>query len=105
MAATYKRVSQNKWEGVYYLESNSKNFKGKPDICYVVNFKISGRKIWEKVGWKSNGITPQAAQQYRAKRIQEIQLGTPVLTASERKAEALKRARGRQVNKADWNNK
>jgi integrase len=93
MAATYQRVSQNKWEGVYYLESNSKNFKGKPDICYVVNFKISGRKIWEKVGWKSNGITPQAAQQYRAKRIQEIQLGTPILTASERKTEALKRNR------------
>ncbi|CAK7009358.1 MAG: Tyrosine recombinase XerC [Desulfovibrio sp.] len=93
MAATYQRVSQNKWEGVYYLESNSKTFKGKPDICYVVNFKISGRKIWEKVGWKSNGITPQAAQQYRAKRIQEIQLGTPILTASERKAEALKRNR------------
>ena len=93
MAATYQRVSANKWEGVYFLESSSKMFKGKPDICYVVNFKVSGRKIWEKVGWKSNGITPQSAQQYRAKRIQEIQLGTPILTASERKAEALKRNR------------
>ena len=93
MPATYQRVSQNKWEGVYYLESKTKEHKGKPDICYVVNFKISGRKVWEKVGWKSNGITPQAAQQYRAKRIQEIQLGAPVLTAAERKEEALKRNR------------
>ena len=93
MAATYHRVSKNKWEGVYYYESTTKEHKGKPDICYVVNFKISGRKIWEKVGWKSNGITPQVAQQHRAKRIQEIQLGTPVITASERKAEALKRNR------------
>lgn len=93
MAATYKRVSPNKWEGVYYLESTTKTFKGKPDIYYVVNFKVAGRKIWEKVGWKSNGITPQAAQQYRAKRIQEIQLGAPVLTASERKEEMLKRNR------------
>ena len=91
MAATYQRVSSNKWEGVYYLESSTKTFKGKPDIYYVVSLKVSGRKIWEKVGWKSNGITPQAAQQYRAKRLQEIQLGAPVLTASERKAEALKR--------------
>lgn len=93
MAATYKRVSPNKWEGVYYLESTTKTFKGKPDIYYVVNFKVAGRKIWEKVGWKSNGITPQAAQQYRAKRIQEIQLGAPILTATERKDEALKRNR------------
>ena len=93
MPATYQRVSQNKWEGVYYLESKTKEHKGKPDICYVVNFKISGRKVWEKVGWKSNGITPQAAQQYRAKRIQEIQLGAPVLTAAERKEEVLKRNR------------
>ena len=40
-----------------------------PDVCYMANFEISGRKIWEKVGWKSNGITPQADQQYKAKRI------------------------------------
>lgn len=93
MSATYQRVSQNKWEGVYYLESKTREYKGKPDICYVVNFKVSGRKVWEKVGWKSNGITPQSAQQYRAKRIQEIQLGAPVLTAAERKEEALKRNR------------
>ena len=93
MAATYRRVSANKWEGVYYLESSTKTFNGKPDIYYVVSLKVSGRKIWEKVGWKSNGINPQVAQQYRAKRIQEIQLGAPVFTASERKAEQLKRNR------------
>ena len=46
MPATYHRVSQNKWEGVYYLESKTKEYKGKPDICYVVNFKVSGRKVW-----------------------------------------------------------
>lgn len=93
MASKYFRVSANKWEGVYYYESRDKEYKGKPDVCYMVNFKISGRKVWEKIGWKSNGMTPQVAQQYRAKRIQEIQLGTPVVTASERKAEALKRNR------------
>jgi integrase len=93
MATKYIRVSPNKWEGVYYYESTSKAHNGKPDVCYVVNFKVSGRKIWEKVGWKSNGLTPQTAQQHRAKRIQEIQLGTPIITASERKAEALKRNR------------
>ena len=42
---------------------------------------------------KSNGITPQVAQQHRIKRIQEVQLGSPVVTAAERKAEQLKRNR------------
>ena len=93
MATKYIRVSTNKWEGVYYYESTAKTFGGKPDVCYVVSFKVAGRKIWEKVGWKSNGITPQIAQQYRTKRLQEIQLGAPVVNASERKAEMLKRNR------------
>ena len=48
MAATYRRVSANKWEGVYYLESCSKTFNGKPDVCYVVNFKISNRNPLKK---------------------------------------------------------
>ena len=93
MATTYKRVSPNKWEGVYFYESTTKEYKGKPDVYYVVNFRVSGRKIWEKIGWKSDGITPQVAQLHRAKRIQEVLLGTKIITASERKAEALKRNR------------
>jgi len=95
MSSKYQRVSPNKWEGVYYYESTTKEHKGKPDVCYMVNFKVSGRKIWDKVGWKSNGITPQIAQQHRAKRIQEIQLGTPIITATERKSVPVPRPRGR----------
>ena len=89
----YTRVDDNKWEGVYFYKSTTKTFNSKPDICYMVSFKVAGRKIWEKIGWKSNGITPQIAQQQRTKRIQEIQLGAPVITGKERKEEMLKRNR------------
>lgn len=93
MATKYVRVSKDKWEGVYYYASTTKQHDGKPDLCYVVTFKAGGRKVWEKVGWKSQGIIPQIAQQYRTKRIQEIQLGAPLLTANQRKQEQQKRNR------------
>lgn len=93
MATKYIRVDKEKWEGVYYYESTNNEFNGKPDVCYVISFKIAGRKIWEKIGWKSQGFTHKIAQQERIKRIQEIQLGTPIVTAKERREEALKRNR------------
>lgn len=93
MATKYTRVSANKWEGVYFYESTAKLYDGKPDACYVVSFKVNGRKIWEKVGWKSKGITPKVADEFRTRRIQEIQLGAPVITAKDRKLDAEKRNR------------
>ena len=65
MGAKYTRVSANKWEGVYFYESTKREHDGKPDLCYVVSFKVNGRKIWEKVGWKSKGITPKVADEFR----------------------------------------
>lgn len=93
MATKYIRADEKKWEGVYYYESTGKKFNDKPDICYVISFKVGGRKVWEKIGWKSNGITAQIAHAKRIKRIQEIHLGAPVVTAKERKEEMLKRNR------------
>ena len=93
MGAKYTRVSANKWEGVYFYESTKREHDGKPDLCYVVSFKVNGRKIWEKVGWKSKGITPKVADEFRSRRIQEIFLGAPVLTAKDRRVEAEKRNR------------
>ena len=85
-------VSADRWEGVYYYQSIKKLHKGEPDLCYVVTFKANGSKIWEKVGWKSCGITPKSADEYR-RRVLEIFLGAPVLTAKDRRAEAETRNR------------
>ena len=93
MATKYIRAHANKFEGVYYYESQKNQFDGKPDRCFVVTFKVAGRKIWEKVGWKSKGITPQIADAFRTKCLQEIHLGAPVVTAKQRQEEALKRNR------------
>ncbi|MFT4301496.1 MAG: hypothetical protein QM579_07060 [Desulfovibrio sp.] len=93
MGTKYTRVSADRWTGVYYYESTKKMHEGKLDQCYVVSFKVNGRKIWEKVGWKSKGITPKIADEYRYRRIQEIFLGAPVLTAKDRRVDAEKRNR------------
>lgn len=93
MATKYIRAHQNKFEGVYYYESKTKVFEGKPDRCFVYTYKIAGRKIWEKVGWRSKGITDKIADSERTKRLQEIHLGAPVKTAAQRKEEALKKNR------------
>ena len=93
MATKYFRAYQNKYAGVYYYESQTKQFQGKPDKCFVVTYKVAGRKIWEKIGWKSQGITAQIANEKRIQILQKLQLGAPVITATQRKQDALRRNR------------
>jgi integrase len=48
---------------------------GRPDICFDISYKRDGRKIWEKVGWVSEGYTPKLAVQIRAERLRMIRHG------------------------------
>jgi integrase len=49
--------------------------KGKVDTVFDVSFKDGGRKVWKKIGWKLEGITPKVASQYRAEWVRKIRLG------------------------------
>jgi len=60
---------------VYALASESRTFRGKPDQAYYITFKSGGRKIWEKIGWRSEGITAVFASQVRAERMRSMRLG------------------------------
>ena len=40
---------KTKYPGVYYIESETKLFKGKPDRCFYVTFKAQGKKVWGKI--------------------------------------------------------
>ena len=55
-----------KYQGVYGYDSTARRFESKPDVCYWITFKFDGRKKWEKVGWKSEGYSPQLAAEIRA---------------------------------------
>lgn len=73
--------------GVYGRKSETRRLDGKPDICYDITFKVDGRKRWEKIGWKSEGYTPQYAVEVRAKRIREARHGKQVKTQKEIRTE------------------
>ncbi len=58
-----------KFTGVYERLSEAKMFKGKPDIAYDITYRSEGKKIWEKIGWLSEGYSAKLAADVRAERI------------------------------------
>ena len=61
--------------GVYARESAKRRHFGKPDVCFEITYIEHGRKKWEKVGWRSEGVTQAYAAQVRRERLEKIRLG------------------------------
>jgi integrase len=59
--------------GVYQREAE--RVIGKPDIVFDISYKKDGKKVWEKVGWKSQGYSAELARQIRNERIIAMQHG------------------------------
>ena len=78
-----RRVDKNRWPGVYCYESASRTFQGKIDVCYYITYKVYEKKRWEKVGWKSEGYSPQVAAEIRGDRVKAARHGKEVKTAKE----------------------
>ncbi len=64
-----------KQPGVYERKSEHRNFLGKPDVCFYVTYKKDRKKIWEKIGWLSEGYSVRVASQLRAERIRSLRHG------------------------------
>lgn len=71
--AINRKVSKEK--GVYELFSETKTFKGKPDICFYIALKIDGKLSWEKIGWLSEGYSTKLASNIRSERLRSIRHG------------------------------
>ncbi|NLZ18634.1 MAG: site-specific integrase [Desulfobulbaceae bacterium] len=82
-----------KHQGVFGYDSATRRFNGKPDTCLYITFKLDGKKTTEKVGWLSEGYTPQLAAELRAKRIREGRHQGEVKTSRDIRAEQQKRNR------------
>jgi len=78
-------------KGVYGYNSTARRFESKPDVCYWITYKIyedeKWKKKWEKVGWKSEGYSPQLASEIRAKKVRNIRHDGSVKTDKEIRAE------------------
>ena len=83
MATKYTRAHPNKWPGIYCYESLDRRFEDRPDVCLVIAYKVGTKKRWEKVGWRSEGYTPQVAAEVRAERVKAARHGQDVKTAKE----------------------
>lgn len=76
-----KDMTKTKYTGVYARENANRRDKrtGKPDICYYVTFNENdGKKIWKKIGFKSEGYSAATANEMRAEFIQVARHGRPV---------------------------
>jgi integrase len=60
-----------KYPGVYGYDSTNRRCGGKADVCYYIVVTVDGKNITEKIGWASEGYTPQFASELRGKRIRD----------------------------------
>ena len=70
------RVDKVRWPGVYHLKTAG-------DTIYYITYRDGRRKIWEKVGTKREGLTPQVADDIRKDRTLKARHGDDVLTAKQ----------------------
>ena len=61
--------------GVYQEKSTVRRHNGKSDVCYYVTYNEGGRKIWEKIGWRSEGISQATAKTKRQELMHQKNLG------------------------------
>jgi len=113
MATTRKATSE---KGVYQLTSEDKtvkNSRGKtvPDVCYYINYKkqviaLDGKRkqklIWEKIGWASEGYSPQLAAVVRSERLRTMRHGEE-LPNEKKKAPTFKEVMKRYLEWCDTN--
>ena len=64
-----------KYTGVYERISKERIHNGKPDACFDITYKAEGKKIWEKVGWLSEGYGLKAARDVRNERLRTMRHG------------------------------
>jgi integrase len=76
--------------GVYGYNSSTRRVNGKPDVCYYIVFTVDGKNTTEKIGWQSEGYTPQIAAEERAKRLRGARHLGEVKTAKDVRLEQLK---------------
>jgi len=67
--------TKTKYPGVYRRELEKPMTNGKADFCFDITYKLDGKKVWEKVGWLSDGYSEKLARDIRAERTRSIRHG------------------------------
>ena len=83
MASKKFKIDHRKWPGVYGYDSTVRRHANKPDRCFYIAYRTIDKLVWEKVGWRSEGFTPQIAAEIRSERLRKARHGENVKTAKE----------------------
>jgi integrase len=69
------RYRKTRYTGVFIQQSSRRRHKGRLDQAYYIIYPGPQRKrVWERVGWASQGCSAAYAQQVRAERIRQRQV-------------------------------
>jgi integrase len=75
----HKRIFKNvgsRFPNVQYYESSSRRHNGRPDRCFYIRYTdTQGKRKREKIGWTSQGYTPQLSFKILAERFRSIHHG------------------------------
>lgn len=67
---------RTKFVGVYQRESSTRRHAGKPDVGFDITYTdAAGKKVWEKIGWRSEGYSAASASHIRGERIRALRHG------------------------------
>jgi len=84
---------KTKFVGVYVQESSvAKLHTGKPDGTFYITYRHDQRKVWEKVGRRSEGYTAAMANEIRSERLRSLRHGDLPPAARKRAAISLNQA-------------
>ncbi len=63
----YNERKSTRYQGVNQRLSRTRTHKGKPDVCYSIDYHdpITGKRVRQTIGWRSQGITPEYANSVR----------------------------------------
>lgn len=85
---TRNKMIPTKHRGVYQREGDDRKYDGKPDHCFYISYKQpDGKKVWEKIGWRSEKMTAALAADIRADRMQQLRLGEAAVPVQQRRKE------------------
>lgn len=61
------KTTKTRFPGVYTRESKKRRHAGKPDVVFYYCIHTGGKRVWYKAGWRSEGMTAQAAAGMRSR--------------------------------------
>ena len=77
------QVNAKKHPGVFGYDSTTHMVFGKPDTTFYITYRIDRKLVWEKIGRRSEGITPHIASEIRSDRTRAARHGDAVKTAKD----------------------